>query len=57
MKAQAGRGGKGGSQRSITEKGNAAVSAAKSANKSQAGKKSLYNANGQLKERPKKRGR
>lgn len=57
MKAQAGRGGKGGSQRSITEKGNASVSAAKSTNKSQAGKKSLYNANGQLKERPKKRGR
>lgn len=49
MKAQAGRGGKGGSQRSITEKGNAAVS--------KAGKKSLYNANGQLKERPKKKGR
>ena len=51
MKAQSGKTGKGGSQRRITESGNASVSKAKAA------KKSLYNAKGQLKERPKKRGR
>lgn len=50
-RAQAGRTGKAGSQKRITERGNAAVSKAKATPK-----KSLYNAKGQLKERP-KRGR